>query len=260
MNNVILCEGVYDLRILGYYLHKSTSGKWMRASDAEKPALFRKIKIPREYQERTELYTACDNEDKITALWPAGGKSNFQQAIHDICHINSRYPKQRFERIVLLVDRDDNQICEELRAFENCFAENGWAVSQLVNSRETLYSYPVEDGTENTYDVRILPMVIPFYKNGAMETVLLDAIAHDNEEDGIVVREAERFIQRLQTDDKIIRYLKHSGDVIKAKYSATISVINPDHGSSEYDRVLLCANWEEKGIFNEHFGVLKDFL
>lgn len=259
MKIIILCEGKYDLRILGYYIHKISGMKWAHCNDARRRSAAKRVKIPGEIFKDAEFYEAFGKEG-VLVLWPVGGKDRFQHAIKDIYRINTVYPEESFDKVIMIADRDDADIVCKLKEFDQMFENVGWKNTCLQNNACNHYSYKTEDGERSTHRVDIIPIIIPYNERGAMETILIESISKGNQENKLVTSKAIKYIDDVDACKEITSYLTRSSQRVKAKYSAVIAVMNPDHGSDTYDKLLMTYAWEQSDVFEEHFGILKRVL
>lgn len=252
MNSVILCEGFDDILILGYYLHKtSKEPKWNYVVENEFSEYF---KLPNVSKRQTiEIYKR--NEDKV-AIWGVGGKDRFNKVLHHIYKINTSFPQERFKEVILVSDRDSYEINDCLKKIENDFSNIGWDVT-LSNNISNKVTYEVE---EEFYDINITPIVIPFEEIGALETVLMNAIAETDIEDNYIVGQAKEYITKIKNSGNLAKYLRHDRERLKAEFSAVISVTNPDRSTALFDALLMSHEWETKAEIKKHFGIIEELL
>lgn len=250
MNSVILCEGLDDVLILGYFIHKISKGeKWVYNN---------KIKVSENFdfstlnkkKEIQSVYTR--GKDKLL-IWGVGGKNSFNQPMKALCKFNTNFPNERFEKIVIFSDKDKSKIDECIGEIEELFKKNGWDVS-LENNKQNEFKYDV-DG--EIYKIVMAPLIIPFEVDGALETVLMAGISATDDEDKLVVDLAKKYIKNVIENDKITKYLTHDRLKLKAEFSAVISIINPDRSTALYDKLLMSQNWEEKEVVKKHFELIE---
>lgn len=254
MKSIILCEGIDDAYILGYYLHKTSDNpQWIPVEDAEKFAHSYNLAKKNSRNQRVNVYKR--NEDRA-AIWCVGGKDNFKRPLKDIKKFCEMFPEERVDNVFLITDRDENEIEVCIRSFENLLLNAGWSV-QLENNRKSKIFYTVED---TAYALNIFPIIIPFDEQGALETVLMNGIAGEGEEEALIVSKAIIYVQSLLESKKIDKYLQHKRHVLKSKFSAVIAVTNPDRATATFDTLLMTHEWENKGEINKHFHLLRDIL
>ena len=96
-------------------------------------------------------------------------------------------------------------------------------------------------------------MIIPFDKEGALETFLLDALSEDKD-DKIVVEAAKEFVVDLDSG----KYLTRDRDKIKAELGVTFAVIFPDKVFTMMNDLLIEIPWEEYTTVQECFTLLEE--
>ena len=251
MKSVILCEGLDDVWFLGYLIHKWSDEKW-----AYKP----KEKISSKYSlpvwrknEKCEIYIR--NSDRL-AIWGVGGKDRLVEALEEIDKINRYFQEDLLENIVIVSDRDQNEIAETLSPFEQKLKDLGLSVA-LSNNSKNKVTYEIND---EHYSVFIYPIIIPFNAKGALETVLMTAISGDSKEDAFVVEEAKYYVSKIYESGKVGKYLQHLRERLKAEFSSVISIINPTRSTATFDELLMLHNWEENEHVRNQFKLLREIF
>ena len=133
----------------------------------------------------------------------------------------------------------------------------GLNVAELLNNQSNVYSYVIE---EEIYHLEIIPIIVPFDQNGAIETVLMEGIAETGEEEEYIVSCANEYIAEVLKSGRLHNYLQHERQVLKAKLSAVISINNPDRSTSLFDKVLMSWDWETKNAVRRHFETIAEYL
>ena len=251
MNRVVLCEGYDDVVFLGYYLYKITGGKCEFSSNIKEVS--DNLHLPKSIakNERREIYKFGND---YVLIWAVGGKNNFEKAIKYISRIGKSFPDERFTEIFIVTDRDHSCTETVSQEISTLFQKYDWNVD-LKNNRVNTYKYYAEDS--NIYNVDIIPIVVPFEEDGAIETVLLNSLA-ENDEEEIIVNEAKKYVSIIEHDSGVNTYLQHDRDKVKARFSAAMSVINPDHSTDKMNKVLVSHAWEKAEEVNKHFALIKD--
>ena len=121
MRSLILCEGIDDVLILGYFLHK-TSGWWYKP----KARFSGKFDLPKD--EHVELYLK-DND--VVAIWAVGGKDSFDSSFEFISRMNNRHPEDGINKVFILKDRDFEDIDECLMDLKQKLSEYDIDISEL---------------------------------------------------------------------------------------------------------------------------------
>ncbi len=251
MRSVILCEGFDDAYILGYFLHK-TSG-WNREPKSKFASLYNLPVVDR----RRERYEIYERENDRIAIWAVGGKDSFHSPYEHIQKINTANPSEGIDKVFIICDRDDCAEAELLTNIKEELTQAGIGITSLSINTSTSYQYQIED---QNYILEIIPIIIPFDKEGAIETILMDAIREDSEESAYVVEEAIKYIDNILESGKINTFLQNERLKLKAKYSSVISVTNPDRSTATFDTLLTTHAWHEKESIQKHFGLINTFL
>ena len=244
MNSIILCEGRDDLWFIAYYLNK-TNG-W---TPCNRPGKFFPYKIsPLSEKQSVEFFSK--NEDCV-AIWSVSGKDAIPFAISTILDkLVADLPMKGPESIVLVRDKDNDDEKDVLTSFEECFSKK----VHLNNTKNCVYHDIVDDEDVN---INITPLIIPFDRNGAIETLLLNAIRESSDEGEIIANEAETYIDRLLAFPNVGKsYLKKDRLILKARYSAAVAVTNPDHSTALFQGMVMSCPWEKSEYVKRHFDII----
>lgn len=251
MKNIILCEGFDDVYILGYYLFKTKT--WERQKDTKISELY-EFPLPKYKRQIIEVYK---KEENYLAIWGVGGKDSFKSAFNFIARVNSQHPEEGIRRVFILIDRDNSEINDSLKNIENEMNEAGIDIGKLYNNQVNKFLFEIE---KEKYNFEIIPMIIPFEKNGALEDILLQAIEETGDEERFIVEKACQYIDNILESRALENYLQHERQIVKSKFSATISVTNPDRSTALFNTLLMSCAWEEKEVIKRHFKMLDDLL
>lgn len=225
MRSIILCEGFDDVLILGYYLFKTQGWRFNPKGVFSKLYNFPKMDYKRQ---AVEIY---ERAEERLGIWAAGGKDSFDDAYKFINRVNNLNPAEKIDKVFILTDRDQEEI-------DNC----------LMAMKDKIYN------------LEIIPVVVPFDKNGAIETVLMEGIAETGEEEEYIVNCANAYIEEALNSGRLHNYLQHERERIKAKLSAVISITNPDRSTNLFDKVLMSWDWETKNEVKRHFEKIAEYL
>jgi hypothetical protein len=255
MRSVILCEGGDDVYFLGYLLHKcSKQGyEWNYTPEGGKKFSSLYSFPTLSNGEKREFY--CKGDDKAS-IWGVGGKDRFAGALNHIYTINVNNPTDRIENIVIISDRDQNEISETVLNFETILKNLRWNV-HLENNHKNKITYNVED---EFFDIYVCPIIIPFNENGALETVLMNAISSADQGDAFVVDEAKKYVSGIQKSGKAPKYLVHARERLKAEFSSVISIMNPTKSMAAFNEILMSHDWEKSEYITRQFGLLLELL
>ena len=250
MNRVILCEGYDDAVFLGYYLYKITDTKYQY--NLKRTEISENLHLPKNKakNERIEIY---EHNDDCVLIWAVGGKDSYEKAIKYISKISKSFPEERFVEIFIITDRDNSYIETSLAQISESFKENDIIV-ELKNNEKNTYKYLAEDS--RNYEINIIPIVIPFEEQGAIETILLNSLA-ERDEEAIVVDEAKKYVSNIENSSEVTSYLQHDREKVKARFSAAMAVINPDHSTDKMNKILVSQEWEKTEEVKKHFALLR---
>jgi hypothetical protein len=244
MKSVVLCEGRDDLWFISYYLHKTANWNIVKPSNnVWKNYRFSTLTVQQDIKYLT------NGSDHI-AIWSVCGKDHFDKPVFEILRLISEFPFDAIDSIVVVRDRDNDEIEDILRKMNSWFDNN----ITLRNKTTSTFSRTIED-----YDVstQVTPVIIPFTEQGAIETIFKAAIEEEGEEEAFIVREADKYISTLVDSNKVgIKYLSSSRLILKAKYSAVISATNPDHSTGLFQDMVMACSWEKSQHVKEHFDVI----
>jgi len=251
MRSLILCEGHDEVYFLGYYLHK-TSG-WFYCENEE---LSENYDLPKS-KARNQIIEVYKKENDLVAIWGVGGKDNFAKSFKFLEMVNHRNPESGIEQVFIFLDRDDSEIEECLVALASKMRDCGIPVRDLKNNKCNVTTFEIE---EEFYQLNVIPVIIPFDEKGALETVLLNAIANEDEEGKFIVHSAKEYVGNFLNSGKQDKYVPKKRLETKAEFSAAISITNPDRSTVAFNTLLMSHPWEEKEVIRRHFRVLIDEL
>ena len=245
MKSVILCEGQDDLWFIAYYLHK-TAG-WVVANEpAEK---WTNYKISPLNSRQHVNYLKKDNDS--AAIWCAGGKDSFERPVSILFDkFIKEFPFDPIDSVVIVRDRDNDAEQDILSEMSTWFPDQ----PRLENKRQSIWEdnidgYPVS--------VRITPVVIPFFEEGAIETLLMNAVREKGAAEEFIVSSANAYIDTLTREPKVTaEYLSHGRLVLKARYAAVIAAKNPEHSTGLFQDMVMDCPWEKSSYVKEHFDII----
>lgn len=238
MRSLILCEGFDDAYFLSYFLHKTleySPCNWKKF--AKKYKLMEK-ESPNQgieyYQQKTDLAPL--------AIWSVGGKNSLKNAFSAILDTAMMNCNERIEQLFIFLDKDEETVEQKLMALKSELDLCEIHVISLENNEDSTFSYEVEG--EN-YQLKIIPIIIPFEEKGALETILMEAIS-ENKEGSFVVDEAKKYVENLLQSGNMKEWLQKERLILKAKYSSVIAITNPDRSTAVFDKLLMAHDWEQK--------------
>ena len=98
-------------------------------------------------------------------------------------------------------------------------------------------------------------MIIPSDKEGALETLLLDAIS-ENEEDEVIVKRSISYVDDIQP--LAAKYLSKNRLKLKACLGVTWAIQYPEKLFSFIDDQIRSVRWEESQVLAQCFEQLKN--
>lgn len=251
MKSVILCEGFDDVYIIGYYLHKTCG--WNPSFNERMSEHYKLPKV----NSKNQLIEMYQKGDDKAAVWCVGGKDSFKSAYEFLYEVNQECPSEAINQVFIFTDRDKNEIEVCLEKIKDEMTEANIQVQKLENDCANVIRFIVE---EDEYEQKIIPMVIPFNKKGAIETLLMNAIAQEGEEEKNIVKSAKEYISQYLGKGDNRKYLKSERKILKATFSAVISITNPDRSTALFDKLLMTHDWEKSEVINSHLHMFNELL
>lgn len=240
MNKVILCEGETDAILLSYYLEKVTGWKYCKKGP-------KNLDIKQENSNESVNWYKRDNDYLL--ICGVGGKNNFGE----FYETRIRKPlinANAFDKIAILTDRDDRAV-EDIK--DSLKASMNDVVSDIRNGVWCNNSYQDAFGMEK--EVKILLVVIPKERSGALETVMLDAISEDAYDKNIVEKTAAFVVEMRKEADK---YIGSDRLQLKAHLGVTWAVQFPEKVFSRIDEQIKNVQWEKYAVLKECFEALEE--
>lgn len=241
MRVLILCEGKTDAILISYLLEHTSGWEYDKHGDS-------KIRIKAEEISDESINWYRRNKDLIM-LCGVGGKDKFGIFFGDkIFPAMKSYGELHcFDKLVYVVDRDEDSDAKLISRITSDLApiECNVKLGVWQNGK-----YADLFGKIN--NIEILSLIIPQDQEGALETVLLDAISQDVYNKKIVDR-CIKFIVNIRPISS--KYIKNPRLELKAKLSSVFAVISPQKVFSLIDELIKSVKWENypyiKKLFNE---------
>lgn len=149
------------------------------------------------------------------------------------------------------MDRDQN--VEDSIILNNIkanFGDHEMNFDGLLNNHWSECNYINEYKEVN--DIKLLPVIIPFDKGGALETFVLDAICEFGEEETYLVSRCKEFVN----DFNLTNYLYNQRLKLKGELAVTLGAMFPQKTFTPIDSMLKEINWEEYKTIQEGFRKL----
>lgn len=249
MRTVIICEGQDDLWFLYYYLEKKCGWTVFENSDKNK---WKNNKIP-ERTNRKIVYIKSIESDSVAAIVTGNGQSGIIDVINDIKTINSMAINEcAITKIIIFRDCDDRLPDDVAAEMDGVFDNKVQLRNCMVSDYDTLV-----DGEK--LSVRILPVVIPFDEEGAIETLLMKSISDKSAAGKYVVTHANEYISSAVENVKP-EYLNKQREQTKARYSAALAVTNPRKSRDQFRELMMSTDWENSPSIDLHMKVVREFI
>lgn len=239
MNKLILCEGKTDAILLSYYLEKTCG--WIHRN-APKGL---DIRVDETRGESAYWYR---RESESLLICGVGGKDNFGSFFREKIQ-SAIVDTNAFTKIAVVTDHDD---CAEKFIIDSFKASLRPIITKIENGKWLTNSY------ENSYKqesfVDFLLVIIPTDKEGALETLLLEAIS-ENEEDETIVKRSISYVDDIQP--LATKYLSKKRLKLKACLGVTWAIQYPEKLFSFIDNQIRSVRWEESQVLSQCFEQLK---
>lgn len=239
MNKLILCEGKTDAILLSYYLGRVR--QWMPCKRGPKNY---RISVDEKIGESAYWYQQGSDYLLICAV---GGKNKFGSFFEEKIRAAIK-DAQVFSKMALVTDRDDRQEEAIEREVCQCFAP---VVTQAEQNVWTENRY--EDGYGQQQSLSFLLLVIPTDQQGALETLLLNAISEDPY-DREIVRRSAAFVDEMEPYAK--KYIGHARLKLKARLGVTWAIQSPGKEFDFIDEQIRSVPWENSDTLSRCFSNL----
>lgn len=240
MNKLILCEGKTDAILLSYYL-ESTCG-WTHRN-APKSLAIKADEVKGE-----SAYWYCKSDENLL-ICGVGGKNNFGSFFKEKI-LPTMTDSSAFSKIAVVTDRDDKEEQSILASFRSLFRPT---ITNVEN--DTWVANRYENSYKQEVFVDFLLVIIPAEKEGALESLLLDAIS-ENEYDEMIVKRSIAYVDEIQTiADK---YIHKNRLKLKACLGVTWAIQYPEKIFSFIDDQIRSVKWEESQVLEQCFQQLKN--
>ncbi len=239
MKRIILCEGKTDAILISYFLIRKFGWSYIR-----KKTEIPQVELPVDKNnEELNWYNHPKKPNQELAIWSVGGINQLPNKLKNTIERTQieRTTTNRFERIVLFFDRDQRgeaecvQLIEEWTTTSNLELIGDMQLGRWVDATIELIKTPPE-----SYQLSILPIVLPPDGKGALETFLIDSIKGHSNEDRQLVDEAWEFINRLPDEPYLSKRRFHP----KACLGAILSVMSPNWVFAKLHERLTRVKWE----------------
>lgn len=240
MNKLILCEGKTDAILLSYYLEKTCG--WTHRNAPKSLA----IKVDEIKGESAYWYR---KEEKSLLICGVGGRDNFRSFFKEKV-LSIMLDTSGFSKIAVVTDRDDRGEHSVLDSFRASLRP---VITDIKNDVWTTNSY--ENSFKQKALVDFLLVIIPEDKEGALETLLLEAIS-ENEYDKAIVKRNIAYVDEIQPI--AAEYIHKNRLKLKACLGVTWSIQYPEKIFSFIDEQIRSVKWEKSQVLAQCFQQLKN--
>ena len=161
-------------------------------------------------------------------------------------------PDEAIEKIVIFRDCDD-RLPDDVATEMNVIFDN------KVNLKNRQVSELIMDIDGQNVTVKILPVVIPFDEQGAIETLVMKSISDKSDAGKYVVEHANQYIDSAIENVKP-EYLNKQREQTKAKYSAALAITNPRKSRDDFRELMMSGDWENSPSINLHMKEVREFI
>ncbi|GAU76739.1 DUF3226 domain-containing protein [Fusibacter sp. 3D3] len=239
MNKLILCEGKTDAILLSYYLEKTCGWTHRNAPKGLD------IKADETKGESVYWYR---KENESLLICGVGGKDNFRSFFRDKIQ-SAMVDSGAFARIAVVTDRDDRH---EKSIVDSFLSSLNPIIATIENDKWISNRY--ENSYKQESNVDFLLVIIPSENEGALETLLLEAIS-EKEEDRAIVERSISYVDEIHPIAS--KYLSKNRLKLKAYLGVTWSIQYPEKLFSFIDEQIRSVKWEESKVLERCFEQLK---
>ena len=245
MRSIIVCEGSDDLWFLGYYLNKKLN--WDICSSKTWCSLYA---LSTKKKQEVQYLSSPDYANQV-AIFSTGGQDRMKPLIKEWLTLVQSQPSSPIDAIVFFRDCDNrlpDTLAQDMESWFSDFASWLPASFSLKNNEVSVLQNEID---EIAVTLSLLPVIIPFEENGAIETLLLKAIEDSSKEGAYIAQSARNYVDHA-IDNVLPLYLNKQRLVTKAKYSAAIAITNPDHSTKLFQQLMESTPWEQSASIKTH--------
>lgn len=236
MKSLIICEGASDWALLQYYMRKANN--W---TDLKKGTFNPCSDKTRDFEKNGNILTIISSK----------GCSRLLEALQAVIEYNINEPdvNKKYVKIAIITDNDDGNV---LTDFIDDLKNKLKKPSVTINNNQW-FTHTITDFADRNIIIEILPLVIPFDENGAMETFLLSAIADKDEYDKEIINKTYSFVDTIDPEN---RYNQRRGYKEKAKYEVFFSIRTAAEEWTQRGSILRDIPWEKYTLIQTSFKEL----
>jgi len=249
MKRAVICEGKTDAILVGYFLIKVHGWSYSKNSFLQLP-----------FDKQNEVlnwYTHPEKPGSELAIWGAGGIDRVSEKVTAIAERTrgERRRDLRFDRIVVLIDRDVRTIdeCSDLIEgwlrlagldFADAIELGGWKATTTQ----------LDKAPPEAHAVDVLSIVLPPTREGCLEVFLADALRSTGDPDRAIVDGCDKLVAATPDEP----YLREARFRPKAIVGAALSIMSPDWVFGDLDEKLYTVPWEQIQLAHDAYLRLAD--
>lgn len=238
MNKIIMCEGETDAILLSYYLNKVANWKFCK-------------KAPKNVEIKANSFEQSINwyekGDEHLLICGVGGKDNMTSFFKNKLY-RPIVDAGAFSKIAVVLDRDNKEL-DSLEAHASSIFKP--VVTIMKNNTWTTNEYKDAFGLKQV--IESLLVIIPNEHEGALETVILDAIS-ENPYDSIIVDKTAAFVKEMR--EIASKYINNDRKELKARLGVTWAVQYPEKVFKLINEQIVSVPWENSRVLSDCFGEL----
>lgn len=239
MSKLILCEGATDAIFLSYYMKKVAGWEFCRGSQP--------LKIKE--QNITESVNWYKKDEDRLLICGVGGKDKFKSFFESRIK-NAIIDANAFDAIAVITDRDDKEIEDIEKHIKSVFQP---LLSDVHNLEWKSNVYMDSFGIKR--ELKFLLNIIPYDYQGALETVMLDAIAEDTY-DANIVQKSSDFVEQMRKEAN--KYISSDRLELKAKLGVTWAIQYPEKIFKLMNEQIESVAWEKSEVLRKCFAQLEE--
>jgi len=155
-----------------------------------------------------------------------------------------------FSKIAVITDRDNRRVSSIRDSFQSIFKP---IITSAENNVWKSNTYTNSFGKQTSVDFLLL--VIPHEKEGALESLLLDAIS-ENTYDKVIVDKSKEYVDSVEPH--ALRYIRSARLKLKAYLGVSWAVQYPEKVFLLMNEQIRSVKWEDSKVLDECFSELKN--
>lgn len=243
MNSLILCEGATDAILLSYYLSRVSGWQYTK-----KAPHGMNIRVREDHGETANWYMRGQDKLLICAV---GSKDSFGGFFDRYIEKPLKISEvETFSKIVLVIDRDD----ETESVLESKIAAELPIVAESAKN-SVWVEHSLEGAFQESRKIQFLLLIVPPERQGALETLLLDAISEDPYDKNIVEK-CKAFVEGIAPEAQ--KYIGSRRLRLKAYLGVTWAIQSPQKVFRFIDDQLKETPWEKSQTLRDTFQRLEE--